>query len=506
MRPGYQKIRQCYLCHRFLRDCNANLCRQRRNMMNCKHHALMDNSKRPKFSVPENVPYLHQPHSMQRVIPIPQQVIPQQFFFPNQQQNFHPFVPYFHQTDTKKLLLNKLNDHGELVGNIHTVEMKYCSTHGIVVDWIISTSNIDFKEKNHCTQSVIPHTNQTYFRIENIVLPWSILPNSVASLPVNIQIRTTSQYIPPGSTFKVYCESYDERSNHATFRMANRSSPVLKLPQYIQKNLTYSNTISHRATDIQNSRPRFLIVIDFEATCDFAPDPLITRETSEIIEFPWVVMDTTSLDIVYKRQIYVKPQYLDGITPYCQQLTGITKENCENGLSLAEALQEFEKYLEENIFPYGRNNFRIITDGIWDLEIQLQLEAKRKGIKLGDWFQNYFDVRQEFKQFYSWFTFPPSFPTLPSMLDAYSLRFVGRHHSGLDDCQTIAQIVKILLQLHPNTFTHPKEFNVEENPLEKAFPHSSICPPGSWLCTNEKCNVWNQPYVVQCKFCKANKC
>ena len=30
---------------------------------------------------------------------------------------------------------------------------------------------------------------------------------------------------------------------------------------------------------------------------------------------------------------------------------------------------------------------------------------------------------------------------------AYNLSFVGRHHSGLDDCKTIAQIVKILLQL-----------------------------------------------------------
>jgi len=477
--------------------------------MNCKHHALMDNSKRPKFTVPENVPYLQSYQQHPVVQMAPPQAFPQHFFV-NQQnsprQAFQQFVPYsFQPTDHKILLLNKLNDQGEIVGNIHTVEMKYCTTRGMVVDWIVSTSTIDFREKNHRIESVLPHTNQPHIRIENIVLPWSILPESLSKLPVNIQIQTTSQYIPAGSTFKVYCESYDEITNQVTFKMANRSSPVLKLPSYIQTKLTYSDTIAQRASNIQNSRPRFLIIIDFEATCDFSPDPLITRETSEIIEFPWVVMDTVTLDIVHKRQIYVKPQYMDGITRYCQQLTGITKENCENGIPLAEALQEFETFLEEQIFPYGRNNFRIITDGIWDLEIQLQLEAKRKGIKLGDWFQNYFDVRQEFKQFYSWFPFPPSFPTLQLMLDAYSLNFVGRHHSGLDDCQTIAQIVKILLQLHPNTFTHPKEFPLEDNPLGKAFPHSSICPPDSWLCENEKCNVWNLPYVTQCKFCKSKR-
>jgi hypothetical protein len=33
----------------------------------------------------------------------------------------------------------------------------------------------------------------------------------------------------------------------------------------------------------------YLVVIDFEATCDYDISPKVTTETAEIIEFPWVL-------------------------------------------------------------------------------------------------------------------------------------------------------------------------------------------------------------------------
>lgn len=78
---------------------------------------------------------------------------------------------------------------------------------------------------------------------------------------------------------------------------------------------------------------RYLVVIDFEATCDYgmyppssplwssgfwltvlvlAPNPLVNTRTAEIIEFPWVVIDTTTFKIIDKHQIYVKPDFIEG--------------------------------------------------------------------------------------------------------------------------------------------------------------------------------------------------
>lgn len=94
------------------------------------------------------------------------------------------------------------------------------------------------------------------------------------------------------------------------------------------------------------------------------------------------------------------------------------------------------------------------------------------------------------------------------MLDAYSLGYIGRQHSGLDDCLTISQIVKILLQLHPNTFTRPKLIPDEQDPFKQLAPQfarTCFCPPGAWKCENKNCNVWNHPFITQCKFCNQRK-
>lgn len=420
MRP-YQKLttQTCYLCQRFLSDRNSShlcsLCSSQRRFVSCGTKTAVESKRRPKFT-PLNT---HYDHPYQQTIPQMSQPINwiQQSLYYNvpiiQNQPYMMLPKTNPETNYQQTILYNLHEKGDLVGNIHTVEMKYCTTQGMMVDWILPIENNHFKEKSSAIVQ----------KIENILLPWSILPLKLSNLPVNIQMQTTTQYIPTGSTFKVFCESFDAINLTPTFRMANKSSPVLKLQPYIQKNLTFSNFIPIRSKEIKKNRPRFLIIIDFEASCDFAPNPLISRETSEIIEFPWIVIDTVTLDIIYKRQIYIRPENLNGITHYCSQLTGITKDHCKSGISLSDALNEFHSYLKENILPYGDDNFCILTDGVWDLEIQLQLEAKRKGIKLHDYFLNYFDVRQEFSTFYSWFNFPPSSPTLQSMLDGKYLFF-----------------------------------------------------------------------------------
>jgi hypothetical protein len=93
------------------------------------------------------------------------------------------------------------------------------------------------------------------------------------------------------------------------------------------------------------------------------------------------------------------------------------------------------------------------------------------------------------------------------MLNAFDLSFVGRHHSGLDDCKTIAQVVKVLLQLYPGTFTNPKNirFDYDASRDNSWVSFMSDCPPDSWLCTNPDCGVFNKPTYQNCRFCKSEK-
>lgn len=416
-------------------------------------------------------------------------------------------------------LLEKLHERSELVGRVHTAVMRTCTYKGMVVDLIVYDRSGQGKlpgEPEDVTlyQDLVedpfpdgsPEKSYRYV-IKATTIPWFALPSSISSLPAHLKIQSTLQFVPPFSTFKVYCSKYEPISQHLILKMANRSSPVIQLPPYIKKELSFSKEIqpNSAANTSNRNRPRFLVIFDFEATCDFSPDPVVTVDNSEIIEFPWVVLDTTTLNIVYERRIYIRPSLMEGITNYCKHLTGITAEDCEEGMTLEEAIAEFEAFLHERIFPYGENNFRIVTDSVWDLQVQLRLEAQRKQIPLAWWFNEYFDLRDEFRHFYAWFNFLKRGPPLHVMLRAFNLDFVGRHHSGLDDCMTIAQIVKVLLQIHPKTFSIPKSVPADYNPHEDPSWCSfmGVCPPDAWKCSNEECNVWNKPQIMTCRFCKS---
>lgn len=180
----------------------------------------------------------------------------------------------------------------------------------------------------------------------------------------------------------MYCEGVDPNSGYVAIKIANRSAPRIILPNWVDKTLTYSQPEFY-APKNQGNRPRFLIIIDFEATCDFSPNPKVTSESSEIIEFPWVVLDTISKSIIHENRFYIKPDNMEGITNYCTRLTGITKEDCVGGISLREAINQFNQYIRQHLFPYGENNFRIVTDSVWDLQVQLRKESERKKIPLG---------------------------------------------------------------------------------------------------------------------------
>lgn len=101
------------------------------------------------------------------------------------------------------------------------------------------------------------------------------------------------------------------------------------------------------------SRFRYLVVIDFEATCDYcalefaslhnaltalAPTPVVDTASAEIIEFPICVLDAHFNCVIDRRQLFVRPDKMEGITYYCTKLTGITPGHVQNAPSLSDAL------------------------------------------------------------------------------------------------------------------------------------------------------------------------
>jgi len=182
----------------------------------------------------------------------------------------------------------------------------------------------------------------------------------------------------------------------------------------------------------------YLVILDFEATCDNGTKPKVTRENQEIIEFPWVVLRLSDNKIIYKDQCFVRPVLTTELTAFCSELTGITTKQVQTAPLLQEVLQKFDEFLtllESDQIPSSQDKetkeekkketthsdsqekheegqmktekqkkkYCFLCDGEWDIKSMLLAESKRKNFTLNEAWYQYFNIREEFRKKYSGF-------------------------------------------------------------------------------------------------------
>lgn len=85
--------------------------------------------------------------------------------------------------------------------------------------------------------------------------------------------------------------------------------------------------------------------------------------------------------------------------------------------------------------------FAFLTCGGWDLKTCLPVQLANAGVEaqLPEIFNNerVINVKNEFRKVYGL----KRAKGMKGMLDRLKIKLVGRHHSGIDDCRNIAQIV-----------------------------------------------------------------
>jgi len=315
---------------------------------------------------------------------------------------------------------------------------------------------------------------------------WVDFPATVLDWSINERLLNSRNRLPKGSSFQVTIK--DMKGTNIRHASSIRLQPS-NYPKISLKSLSFPLATARCIC-------RYLVCVDFEATCDYAPVPLVSTQSAEIIEFPWVVIDTETMQIVDAQHFYVKPDNLAGVTSFTSKLTGITTNMLVEKENLQAVLKKFHCYLRQK---FGVN-FRILTDGLWDLQVQLRNEAKRKNIVLDWYFQQYFDIKHEFKNFLPYFSDKYQ-PGLKAMLEAFGMNFEGRQHSGLEDAKNIARLALHMLLLgHP--FDKCRYIPSDYNPFEdkKFIDFGHITEKDSWLCF-EPCGIWNRPWAKTCKFC-----
>ena len=212
---------------------------------------------------------------------------------------------------------------------------------------------------------------------------------------------------------------------------------------------------------------RYLLVLDFEATCGESGFP---QDQMEIIEFPTIVYDLQEKKEVGRFHEYVRPVIKPQLTEFCTKLTGIaqvgfisrfafivsTYEFLPRGQETVDGAEPFQPvwdrfkgFLREQCLWDDPSTYAFITCGAWDLHTMLPRQlshiittnpsARSDDRLLVTHFQErVINIKTAFRKYYGY----KHAKGMAKMLGALNMHLVGRHHSGIDDSGNILRIVK----------------------------------------------------------------
>lgn len=180
---------------------------------------------------------------------------------------------------------------------------------------------------------------------------------------------------------------------------------------------------------------QYYCVIDFEANC--------TSEgvkDHEIIEFPAVLVDTKTNNVVSEFRRFVHTIKTGKISDFIQELTHITDEDVYGKLGCTwwECLNLFEEWCTSN--NINSENTTVVTCGDWDLKTMLPRQLELTKTKLTPLLTPLLSCWHNVKRSYKDALNVRRAPGMAGMLSELNIPLVGHHHSGIDDSRNIAKI------------------------------------------------------------------
>uniref|UniRef100_A0A0K0DVL5 Exonuclease domain-containing protein n=1 Tax=Strongyloides stercoralis TaxID=6248 RepID=A0A0K0DVL5_STRER len=208
------------------------------------------------------------------------------------------------------------------------------------------------------------------------------------------------------------------------------------------------------------------LVIDFEATCETNSGPDYYHE---IIEFPCILVDGKTKEIISTFHSFVKPKKNPNITAFCTKLTGISQNVIDKAPPLDKVWNMFLDWLQEHNVDYNKTSkeFVIITDGDTDIGRFLIPNLHDLNCYIPESFYYYVDLRCSLLKILPKISYLQIHKmSLKAILTRFSLSFEGKEHSGMDDAKNILALLKICIKnnvdILPNSFVEiKKEYDKE---------------------------------------------
>lgn len=205
----------------------------------------------------------------------------------------------------------------------------------------------------------------------------------------------------------------------------------------------YPRTMINRSREAVRSTFEYLLVMDFEATCE----RYAALRPQEIIEIPCVALSTRDWQLKDTFHAYVRPRVHPVLTPFCTELTGIMQEAVDDQPYFAAAFPKFCEWLAKGGYFDEPEKSTFVTCGNWDLKTMLPSQCDLDGITLPEYFKRWIDLKYTFCESTGYYP-----KGLKDMLARLNLPLKGRLHSGIDDVKNMVSIIRGLAENHNAQF------------------------------------------------------
>ena len=170
-----------------------------------------------------------------------------------------------------------------------------------------------------------------------------------------------------------------------------------------------------------------VVAFDLEATCWKERGQ---NNVSEIIEIGAVKFNKKTCDIVGEFNVFIKPEYHPKLSPFCKELTSITQDDVDNGISYTLAMDSYNEFIGDDtdwLFSWGQyDKNAIVRESImkkYNSTLITKLEEKHHNLK------KVFAGIMHTKEI-----------GLDNAIKRLNLVFEGTHHRGIDDSKNVMRI------------------------------------------------------------------
>ena len=113
-----------------------------------------------------------------------------------------------------------------------------------------------------------------------------------------------------------------------------------------------------------------------------------------------------------------------------------------NQPTLDQVLKSFHQWLESEKLLDPKTQFIFVTCGDWDLYTMLPSQCNYLQLERPDYFDHWINIKKSFHKATHRF----ARDGMMGMLQELNIPHEGRHHSGIDDCKNIAEILRALIR------------------------------------------------------------